>query len=132
MAEWDSIRHIVVLSNLLSGPSCIRLNQSAIRPQHQQDTQIKADHHDIYHKVQNHLVEYPHCIPRTTPIFKQYSDQLLDYLNQCYSTPLSYKDQLQTLEQANVLGSIRQIIKNLDLIIRITDKGHNLYLGSAD
>ncbi|CAF1289522.1 unnamed protein product [Rotaria sordida] len=118
--------------NYLSlGPSYIRLNQSAIRPKSQQLTGIKDEHKDIYKKVENHLVEKPHCIPRTKPIFKEYSNHLLDYLNHSYFTPLPYKDQLQALEQAQIVGSIRQIIKNMDLIIRLTDKGHNFYIGLA-
>ncbi|CAF5143757.1 unnamed protein product, partial [Rotaria socialis] len=40
--------------------------------------------------VENNLTGYPHLIPRNNTIFKQYSDHLLDYLNQSYFTPLSY------------------------------------------
>ncbi|CAF5186216.1 unnamed protein product, partial [Rotaria magnacalcarata] len=69
--------------NYLSlGPSYIRLNQSAIRPKCQQETEIKNEHKDIYSKVENHLTDYPHRIPRNNAIFKQYSDHLLAYLNQ--------------------------------------------------
>ncbi|CAF4605968.1 unnamed protein product, partial [Rotaria socialis] len=71
-------------------------------------------------------------IPRNNPIFKQYSDHLLDYLNQSYFTPLSYKDQLISREQAQILGSIRRIIQNMNLIIRVTDKGNNFGIGSAN
>ncbi|CAF4400470.1 unnamed protein product, partial [Rotaria magnacalcarata] len=46
-------------------------------------------------------------------------------------TPLSYKDQLISREQAQILGSIRRIIQNMNLIIRVTDKGNNFYIGSA-
>ncbi|CAF2065699.1 unnamed protein product, partial [Rotaria magnacalcarata] len=68
--------------NYLSfGPSYIRVNQSAIRPKCQQETEIKNQHKDIYSKVENHLTGYPHLIPRNNAIFKQYSDHLLDYLN---------------------------------------------------
>ncbi|CAF1627848.1 unnamed protein product [Rotaria magnacalcarata] len=81
--------------------------------------------------VENHLTGYPHLIPRNNAIFKQYSDHLLDYLNQSYFTPLSYKDQLISHEQAQILGSIRRIIQNRNLIIRVTDKGNNFYIGSA-
>jgi hypothetical protein len=70
-------------------------------------------------------------MPRTILIFKQYSDHLLDYLNHSYFTPLSYKDQLQTLEQVQIVESIREIIKNMDLIIRLTDKGNHFYIGLA-
>ena len=114
------------------GPSYIRLNQSAIRPECQQKIEINREHTDIYKKVENHLVERPHCIPRTIPLFKEYSSHLLDYINGSYSTPLRYKDQLETLEQAQILKSIRQINKNRQLIIRVSDKGHNFYIGSAN
>ncbi|CAF3852581.1 unnamed protein product [Rotaria magnacalcarata] len=118
--------------NYLSlGPSYIRVNQSAIRPKCQQETEIKNEHKDVYSKVENHLTDYPHRIPRNNTIFKQYSDHLLDYLNQSYLTPLSYKDQLKSLERAQILGSIRRTIKKMNLIIRVTDKGNNFYIGSA-
>ena len=112
---------------MISGPSCIRLNQSAIRPRSQQATEIKDEHKDIYKKVENHLVERSHFIPRTKPVFQQYSHHLLDCLNHCYSTPLSYKDQLMSLEQAQILDSIRQSIKNMNPIIRLTDKDHIIF-----
>lgn len=80
--------------------------------------------------MKKNLIKQPHCIPVNNPIFTQYEDHLMDYLNQCYFTPLSYKDQLLTLEQAQILRSIRQIIKNMNLIIRVTDKGHHYYIGS--
>ncbi|CAF3328637.1 unnamed protein product [Rotaria socialis] len=119
--------------NYLSfGPSYIRVNQSAIRPKCQQETEIKNQHKDIYSKVENHLTGYPHLMPRNNTIFKQYSDHLLDYLNQSYFTPLSYKDQLISHEQAQILGSIRRIIQNRNLIVRITDKGNNFYIGLAN
>ncbi|CAF2215070.1 unnamed protein product [Rotaria magnacalcarata] len=118
--------------NYLSfGSSYIRVNQSAIRPKCQQETEIKNQQKDIYSKVENHLTGYSHLIPRNNAIFKQYSDHLLDYLNQSYFTPLSYKDQLISHEQAQILGSIRRIIQNRNLIIRVTDKGNNFYIGSA-
>ncbi|CAF4734617.1 unnamed protein product [Rotaria magnacalcarata] len=118
--------------NYLSlGPPYIRVNQSAIRSKYQQETEIKNQHKDIYSKVENHLTEYPHRIPRNNTIFKQYSHHLLDYLNQSYFTPISYKDQLISREQAHILGSIRRTIKKMDLIIRVTDKGNKFYIGSA-
>jgi hypothetical protein len=113
------------------GPACIRLNQSAIRPQCQQETEIKNEHKDFYGKVEKHLTDYPHRIPRTKPIFQQYSNHLFQQLSHSYATPLSYKDQLVTLEQAHTVALIRQIIKNMNLIIRLTDKGNNFYIGLA-
>jgi len=81
------------------GPSCIRLNQSAIRPQRQQLPKIKQEHKDIFSKVQNHLVEHYH-IPRTQAIYEEYSEHLVNYISDSYLSPLSYRDKLVTLEQA--------------------------------
>ncbi|CAF1196361.1 unnamed protein product [Adineta steineri] len=115
---------------LMLGPSCIRLNQSALRSRKQQDIQIKNEHNDILTKVQNNLIEYCH-IPRTNSIFREYSNQLLDYFHHSYLTRLSYKDQIQAQEQYRIVTSIRKKIKKENLAIRLTDKSHNFYIGSA-
>jgi hypothetical protein len=115
---------------LLIGPSCIRLNQSALRPQKQQEIEIKNEHKNISTKVQNHLVQYHH-IPRTQPIFQEYSNQLLNYFQHAYFTPLPYKDHLQAREQTKILASLRKTIQEHKLIIRLTDKDKNFYIGSA-
>ena len=81
-------------------------------------------------KVEHNLSSYYH-VPRTASIFKQYSNHLLNHFNHCYFAPLSYKDQLQALEQAQIIASIRKKILKNNLIIRITDKGNNFYIGSA-
>ncbi|CAF1255732.1 unnamed protein product [Adineta ricciae] len=97
-------------NHLSLGPSCIRFNQSAIRPRKQQEIEIRNEHKDISTKVQDYLVEHHH-IPRTIPIFKQYGNHLLDYLNRCYFTPLLHRDRVQALEQ--------------------TDKSNIFYIGST-
>ncbi|CAF1592229.1 unnamed protein product, partial [Adineta steineri] len=76
------------------GPSYIRTNQSAIRPRQQQETEIKNEHKDIFSKVPNNLTEYHH-VPRTHAIFEEYGNQLLNYFNSCYFTPLPYKDHIE-------------------------------------
>ena len=116
----------------ITGPSYIRLNQSAIRPQCQQEIEIKNEHKDIFGKVEKHLSNFPHHIPRTLPIFKQNSHDLDEHLRHTYAMPLPYKDQLVTREQAQIITLIRQIINNMNLIIRVTDKGNNFYIGLAD
>jgi hypothetical protein len=113
------------------GPSSIRSNQSSIRTESQQFAEIKDEHKDMSNKVKRHLVQPPYRIPPMNPIFDRYSQQLQDYFNRSYFTPLSYKDHLQALEQAQVVKSIREIIKNMNLVIRLTDKGHNFYIGLA-
>ncbi|CAF2119439.1 unnamed protein product, partial [Rotaria magnacalcarata] len=86
--------------NYLSfGPSCIRINQSAIRPRHQQEIAIQKDHKSIYDKVGHHLNEH-YFVPMTATILKQYSNQLLHDLNRSYFSPLSYNDQILALKQA--------------------------------
>ncbi|CAF4919969.1 unnamed protein product, partial [Rotaria magnacalcarata] len=44
-------------------PSCIRLNQSAIRPRKQQEILIKKEHKNIDQKVVHHLTSQPNNIP---------------------------------------------------------------------
>ncbi|CAF1431400.1 unnamed protein product [Adineta steineri] len=112
------------------GPSYIRTNQSAIRPRKQQEIEIKKEHKDILSKVQNNLTEYHH-VPRQHAIFEEYGNQLLNYLNSCYFTPLPYKDHIEAQEQSQTTASIRHKIKQLKLIIRVTDKSKNFYIGSA-
>ena len=122
---WNDLFNLSIL-----GPSCIRLNQSALRPRKQQEIEINNEHQDISRKVQNHLVKY-YYVPRTQPIFQQYSNQVLNYLRHSYFTPLLYKDHLQAQEQAKIVTSIRKKTKQHNLIIRVTDKGNNFYIGSA-
>ncbi|CAF1513853.1 unnamed protein product, partial [Rotaria magnacalcarata] len=74
------------------GPSCIRIDQSAICPRHQQEIAIRKDHKSIYDKVRSHLNEH-YFVPMTATILKQYSNQLLHDLNLSYFSPLSYNDQ---------------------------------------
>ena len=107
----------------------VRSNQSATRPRKQQEIEITQLHKEIFNKVQCYLVA--HNMPRTNPNLKKYSDHLLHYLNRCYFTPLSYKDQLEAEQQAHIVASIRKTIETHQLIIRVTDKGNNFYIGSA-
>ena len=44
---------------------------------------------------------------------------------------LSYREQLQAEEQASTAISIRKTLDKFKLILRLTDKGNNFYVGSA-
>ncbi|CAF1489078.1 unnamed protein product [Rotaria sordida] len=115
---------------LCLGPSFIRLNQSAIRTVDQQKSEIKNEHKDITKKVESHLIKHYH-IPWKSRALTDYSNEVFDHFNQCYFTPLSCKEQIEVLEQAQKTTSIRQKIKKYDLILRLTDKSNNFYIGSA-
>ncbi|CAF4039803.1 unnamed protein product [Rotaria magnacalcarata] len=102
--------YLIGMWNYLSfGPSCIRINQSAIRSRHQQEIAIQKHHKSIYDIVRSHLSEH-YFIPMTTTILKQYSNQLLHDFNFSYFSPLSYHDEILTLNQAT--------------------KGYNFYVGT--
>jgi hypothetical protein len=116
---------------IYSGPSYITSNQSATHSRKQQENEIEKLHKEICEKVKCHLVQPPYRIPITNPSLKQYSDHLRNYLNHCYFTPLSYKDQIQAQEQAHTIASIRKLIKTHKLILRQVDKGNTFYIGSA-
>ncbi|CAF3813930.1 unnamed protein product [Rotaria sordida] len=117
-------------NQLSLGPSYIRLNQSGIRRKKEQLKQAEKEHKGIYKKVESNLIQYP-GIPRKASVFKQYSTNLLNHVRECYLTPLSYKDFLEAQQQSQIARSIRSLIKEKNLIIRLTDKGHNFYIGSA-
>ncbi|CAF1513675.1 unnamed protein product [Adineta ricciae] len=119
-------------NQLSLGPSFIRLNQTACRPQDQQKIEIENQYKDITQKVRKHLTSYPHLVPFTSPYFKQYEHHLRIYLNHCYFAPVPYKDQMQSLEQLHIATTIRKTIKQNKLILRRTDNGHNFYIGSAN
>ncbi|CAF1533984.1 unnamed protein product [Adineta ricciae] len=112
------------------GPSFIRLNQSVLRSDEQQEIEIRNEHRGIFTKVQNHLVNFYH-IPRTVPIFQDYSQQLLDYIRQCYFSSVPYKDRIQAKKYAQIVASTRKKLMKHRLVLRLTDKGHNFYVGSA-
>ncbi|CAF4964931.1 unnamed protein product [Rotaria sp. Silwood1] len=117
-------------NHLSLGPSFIRLNQSAIRPRDQQEVQIAKEHKKINDAVQHHLISPPHRVPLTSLILTTYSNELLNYFNHSYFAPISYQDQLRAIEQATTATSIRRKLEKFNLILRITDKGHNFYVGS--
>ncbi|CAF4735003.1 unnamed protein product, partial [Rotaria socialis] len=98
-------------NHLSLGPSCIRLNQSAIRPRKQQEILIKKEHKNIDQKVVHHLTSQPNNIPLKSRILKTYSDDLLNYFNHSYFSPLTYKNEIQALEQARTALSIRRKLK---------------------
>ena len=107
------------------------MNQTALRTGKQQRAEIKRQYEEISKKVTNRLIEKPHFVSLSSPYFKQCSVALQNYINRCYfSTPIPYKDQVQALQQINNNRTIRRKLKEKDLIIRVTDKGHNFYIGS--
>lgn len=91
--------------------------------------ELKREHATIVKEVQSKLIK-SQGIPFGASIFKQYSTNLMNYFQQCYFTPLSFKDQIQSQQQARTVRSIRGTIKKKNLIIRLTDKGNNFYIGS--
>jgi hypothetical protein len=117
--------------NYLSlGPSYIRLNQSALCSPKQQEKDINKQYEDIYDKTKRNLTRKER-IPLTAPILKQYSNQLHDDLEESYFTPIPYKDYVEANKQAKLAVSIQKKMKQFKLVIRVTDKSKNFYIGSA-
>ena len=114
---------------LFSGPSMIRPNQSTTHSREQHQSEITKLHKGIFDKVERCLIA--HKMQATHPNLKKYSDQLRNYLNHQYFSPLPYKDQIEAVKYAQITSSIREIIQKNKLIIRETDKGNNFYIGSA-
>ncbi|CAF3437083.1 unnamed protein product [Rotaria socialis] len=103
-------------NHLSLGPSCIRLNQSAIRPRKQQEIHIKKEHTNIDQKVIHHLTSQPHNMPLKSRILKTYSDDLLTHL---YFNPKTHKDDIPVRPIENTMRAPTTKISNfLDEIIR--------------
>lgn len=62
---------------------------------------------------------------------KQYERDLHLYLHDSYLSHIPYQNQIQSLQQLHIATSIRKTIQQNNLILRVTDKGHNFYIGSA-
>ncbi|CAF3906020.1 unnamed protein product, partial [Rotaria sp. Silwood1] len=80
----------------------------------------------------------PSCIRFTQSAIRPRKQQEIEIKNEHtdistkrYFTPVSYKDQIQALQQIQTVTLIRQKIKKHNLIIRLTDKGNNFYIGST-
>ena len=63
-----------------------------------------------------------HHIPYTSPIIKQFSQQLQTCLHQQYMTPISYLNAYRTRKELNLVKSIRYRLKKEKLILRVTEK----------
>lgn len=113
------------------GSSFIRSNQTVVRSQHQQNIAMRNDHEHIFEQVQTYLSDPPYRIPRSNNIFKKYSTDLLEQLNESYSEPITYKDQVIANEEANMVHSIRQKLKQHELVLRVVDKGDYFYIGHS-
>ncbi|CAM4784666.1 unnamed protein product [Rotaria magnacalcarata] len=91
----------------------------------------KKEHSNINQKVVHYLGSPPRNIPSRTMMLKTFSNDLLNYFNHAYFTPPPYKDQTEALTQAIAALSIRRKIFKFNLILCVTDKSHNFYIGSA-
>ena len=107
------------------------MNQTALRTEDQQKAEIKHEYEEISKTVTNYLIEKPHSVFLSSPYFKNSSRELQHYLHHCYfSTPIPFRDQLQAFQQLNMNRAIRRKQREKDLVIRVTDKGHNFYIGT--
>jgi hypothetical protein len=80
--------------------------------------------------VTSHLVDV-HRISMTSPIIKQFSQQLETYLNQQYKATLPYRDIYRARRELKLIKSIRFRIKKGKYILRVTDKSGIFHLGHA-
>lgn len=110
------------------GPSCIRVNQSLTRSIKQREVEINNLYKNIFASIQDGL-QKKQLIPKSSKMYVDYSQYLLNYLQCSYATPVSYKDQMHAEKQAFTARSIRKLIQSSRLVLRVTDKGNNFYVG---
>ena len=71
---------------------------------------VKKEETELMNKILKFFSENHH-MPRSLPIFKQYTTQLHDCLVLRYTAPLSFTDQIQARREFNLTKLIRRKLK---------------------
>ena len=112
------------------GPSSIRPNQSALRPEPQRRIRVQQEHRDLMSKSVSYL--YHHCgVPKTASIIKQLSDQVEDRLTVRHMAPLSIYDELRARHELYLVHTIRLKLIRSKLVLRPTDKSGVFHISKA-
>jgi hypothetical protein len=80
--------------------------------------------------VTDYLVRVHH-MPNTSPIIKQFIQQIETHLHEQYIAPLSYRDVYRTRKEFKLIKSIEAKLKKGKYILRFTDKSGIFHLSHA-
>lgn len=80
--------------------------------------------------ISQHLICFYH-IPHFSPVIKEFSQRLENYLHQMYMLPLSYLDIYRIRKEFHTIQAIRYRLRTQKFILRVTDKSGIFHLGHA-
>ncbi len=91
---------------------------------------MKKEHQNIKNTVASYLIRVHH-ISNSSPIIKQFIQEIETRLYQRYMTLISYRDIYRARKELNLVKSIESKLRKGKYILRFTDKSGIFHLGHA-
>ncbi len=91
---------------------------------------MKQEHQNIKNTVTSYLVRVHHIL-NSSPIIKQFIQEMETRLYQRYMAPLSYHDIYRTHQELKLIKSIESKLRKEKYVLRFTDKSGIFHLGHA-
>ncbi len=91
---------------------------------------MKQEHQNIKTTVTSYLARVHH-MSFSSPIIKQFIQEMEPRLYQRYMAPISYRDIYRARKELNLVKSIESKLRNGKYILRFTDKSGIFHLGHA-
>jgi hypothetical protein len=91
---------------------------------------LKQEHENIKNTVTSYLVRVHH-MSNSSPIIKQFIQEIETRLYQRYMTPISYRDIYRARKELELVKSIESKLRKGKYILRFTDKSGIFHLGHA-
>jgi hypothetical protein len=91
---------------------------------------LKQEHQNIKTTVTSYLARVHH-MSFSSPIIKQFIQEMEPRLYQRYMAPISYRDIYRARKELNLVKSIESKLRNGKYILRFTDKSGIFHLGHA-
>ncbi len=91
---------------------------------------MKQEHENIKNTVTSYLVRVHH-ISNSSPVIKQFIQEMETRLYQRYMAPLSYRDIYRTRQELKLIKSIESKLRKGKYVLRFTDKSGIFHIGHA-
>jgi hypothetical protein len=115
---------------MLSGPNCIKSNQSCLHSYEHRQKQVKKEHQQMMNTITAYIVRVHH-IPNTSNIIGQFSQKLAACLHEKYMASLSCLDIYRARKERKIMKSNQSRVKKENYILRVTDKSGIFHLADA-
>ncbi len=112
------------------GSNYIRPNQSYLYSSKRQQKLLKQEHEKIKNTVASYLVRVHH-MSNSSPVIKQFIQEIETRLYQQYMASISYRDIYRTRQELKLIKSIESKLRKGKYILRFTDKSGIFHLGHA-